>query len=151
QPGGLYLAQPAPLTVLSGTVYELEKAGNPKGLFSVNGAQNLEGSWIAVGSVKPTMVVAKAKPPMSKHPPEVVKDTNTGTASIDSDRPTLHRKDGSDSGSTSASNTQPASGGSNTSPSDPDKPTLHRRDASDSSGSSGTSGTSSDDADKPTL
>src|SRR5579862_8246386 len=26
QPGGLYLAQPAPLTVLTGTIYELEQA-----------------------------------------------------------------------------------------------------------------------------
>src|SRR5580692_1042755 len=68
QPGGLYLAQPAPLTVLTGTIYELEQAGTPRGLFNVNGAQNLGGSWIAIGAVKPEMVIVKAKPPMSKHP-----------------------------------------------------------------------------------
>jgi hypothetical protein len=164
QPGGLYLAQPAPLTVLTGTIYELEQAGAPKGLFSVNGAQNLEGSWIAVGSVKPEVVIAKVKPPMSKHPPQVVKDTSNSTSTTDSDRPTLHRKDSSDSpsgsgSSNSSSSTQASSGStSNTPASDPDKPTLHRRDSSDTSSGSSSSGDSSssagtpaDDPDKPTL
>lgn len=172
QPGGLYLAAPAPLTVLTGTIYELELAGTPKGLFNVNGAENLGGSWIAVGSVKPEVVIkAKARPPMSKHPPQVVKDvdsdkptlhrkddssdsgtTSTSSASTaDSDRPTLHRKDGSDSGSGSGSTTSggttagstSSSSGSSTSASDPDKPTLHRRDASDSSSGSASGSDSS--------
>lgn len=150
QPGGLYLAQPAPLTVLTGTVYELEQAGTPKGLFSVNGAENLDGSWIAVGSVKPEVAKAKARPPMSKHPPQVIKDAGSTTSTADSDRPTLHRKDTSDSSS--------SSGSSQTSSSDPDQPTLHRRDANDTSAGSGSSGNSSssqgtppNDSDGPTL
>jgi hypothetical protein len=136
QPGGLYLAQPAPLTVLSGTVYELEQAGAPKGLFQVNGAENLGGgvsgeasgssSWIAVGSVKPEMPIARAKPPMSKHPPQVVKDAG-------SDRPTLHQKDSSGGDNPSSS----------TSSSDPDRPTLHRKDSGDASSSSGSGSGSS--------
>jgi hypothetical protein len=157
QPGGLYLAAPAPLTVLTGTIYELELAGAPKGLFNVNGAENLGGSWIAVGSVRPEVVIkAKAKPPMSKHPPQVVKD-------VDSDKPTLHRKDGSESSDSGTTST------SSTSTTDSDRPTLHRKDGSDtSSGSnsgsttsgsttSGTtssssgSSTSASDPDKPTL
>ncbi|QNI31091.1 hypothetical protein H7849_18570 [Alloacidobacterium dinghuense] len=174
QPGGLYLAQPAPLTVLTGTVYELEQAGTPKGLFNVNGAENLEGSWIAVGSVKPEVMKVKAKPPMSKHPPQVVKDTSNSEATTDSDRPTLHRKDGSDSGSgsgssnttsgntptgntggsnTTASNTGSGNGSSNgsgTPSSDPDKPTLHRRDSSDSSSGSGSSSDSTSTSNAPT-
>jgi hypothetical protein len=178
QPGGLYLAAPAPLTVLSGTVYELEQAGAPKGLFQVNGAENLGGgvsgesagssSWIAVGSVKPETPIVKAKPPMSKHPPQVVKD-----AGSDSDRPTLHRKDSSGGDDTSSSTSSTSS--------DPDRPTLHRKDSGDASsgsgggssqtgssgsqsssgsqtssstsqtGSSSTSTTASSDPDKPTL
>ena len=158
QPGGLYLAQPAPLTVLTGTIYELEQAGTPRGLFNVNGAQNLGGSWIAIGAVKPEMVIVKAKPPMSKHPPQVVKDADSG-------RPTLHRKDDSESGDSSSSAS-----------SDPNRPTLHRKDSSDTSNAGSTSGSSqtsssgtqtsssgsqtgssnpstasSDDPDKPTL
>ena len=162
QPGGLYLAQPAPLTVLTGTVYQLEQAGAPKGLFNVNGAQNLGGSWIAVGSVKPEVLKPKAKPPMSKHPPQVVKDAGSGSATADSDRPTLHRKDDSDSSSgSSAGNSSggtqagSASGSSTSSSSDPDKPTLHRRDSSDSGSGSGSSSDSSSapsvDSDRPTL
>lgn len=154
QPGGLYLAQPAPITVLTGTVYELEQAGTPKGLFSVNGAENLDGSWIAIGSVKPEVVKAKARPPMSKHPPQVIRDAGSATSTADSNRPTLHRTDSSDSNSNSGS-------GSNaqTSSSNPDQPTLHKRDASDNSGSGSSSGgdsTSSQsappvDSDRPTL
>lgn len=137
QPGGLYLAQPAPLTVLTGTVYELDQAGTRKGLFQVNGAENLGGgvsgesagssSWIAVGSVKPEVPIVKAKPPMSKHPPRVVKDADT-----DSDRPTLHRKDSSDSGDSSSSAS-----------SDPDRPTLHHKDSGDAGSSSGSGSGSS--------
>jgi len=171
QPGGLYLAAPAPLTVLTGTVYELDQAGARKGLFQVNGAENLGGgvsgesagssSWIAVGSVKPEVPIVRAKPPMSKHPPQVVKD-----AGSDSDRPTLHRKDSSDSGDSSSSAS-----------SDPNRPTLHHKDSGDAgstgsgsgsqtgssgsqtspstsqtgSGSSSSSTTASSDPDKPTL
>ncbi len=167
QPGGLYLAQPAPLTVLTGTVYELEQAGAPKGLFNVNGAENLNGSWVAIGFVKPEVIKVKAKPPMSKHPPQVVKDA-------DSDRPTLHRKDeggstgsetGTGTGSSSGSGGSPqtsSGGASNSTPAnDPNQPTLHRRSASDSSSGSGTSSSSDDsgssqssstiDPDRPTL
>ncbi|HKO14541.1 MAG TPA: hypothetical protein VJV22_21415, partial [Acidobacteriaceae bacterium] len=36
QPGGLYLAQPAPLAVLTGTQYELESDGRSQGFFNVN-------------------------------------------------------------------------------------------------------------------
>lgn len=139
QPGGLYLAQPAPITVLTGTVYELEQAGTPKGLFSVNGAENLGGSWIAIGSVKPEVVKAKVRPPMSKHPPQVIRDA-------DSDRPTLHAKDTSaDSSASSGSQT-------NAPANDPDRPTLHKRDSSDSSSSSSDSQSApSVDPDRPTL
>src|ERR1700691_254752 len=43
QPGGLYLAQPAPLAVVAGTQYELESAGKPKGLFNIKDAEDLAG------------------------------------------------------------------------------------------------------------
>jgi hypothetical protein len=147
QPGGLYLAQPAPLTVYTGTVYELQQAGSPKGLFQVNGAENLQGSWIAIGAVKPEFPVAKPKRTTAKLTPQVVKDA-------DSDRPTLHRKAGSEGDSGSSSDTTTSA------PSDSNKPTLHRKDSGDSnSGNSGsqtsssgsTQTTSSSDPDRPTL
>jgi hypothetical protein len=147
QPGGLYLAQPAPLTVYTGTVYELQQAGMPKGLFQVNGAENLQGSWIAIGAVKSETPAARPKRTTAKLAPQVVKDSGG-----DSDRPTLHRKAGSegDSGNTSSTS---SSGNS----SDSDRPTLHRKDAgsgssqTNSGGSSTSSTSSSPDPDRPTL
>lgn len=150
QPGGLYLAQPAPITVLSGTVYELEQAGTPKASFNVNDAENLSGSWIGVGSVKLEVAVAKKKPPMSKHPPQVVKDAGSGSATVDSDKPTLHQKDADSSTNQADSNTP------KTPAADPDRPTLHKRDTNGSSESSTGDSTSAQntppvDSDRPTL
>ncbi len=54
QPGGLYLAQPVPLTVESGTQYVLQVAGTPKGLFDVKAASDVGGSWIAIGNFSKT-------------------------------------------------------------------------------------------------
>jgi hypothetical protein len=154
QPGGLYMAQPAPLTVLTGTVYELEKDGVSRGLFNVKSAENLNGSWIGIGSIQPHVAVVKIHPPMSKHPPQVVKD-------VDPDKPTLHRKDSSDTTSSSAGSTTSPPATASGSTSDPDRPTLHRRDASDTNSGS-TTGNSGDnsgsaqsepsiDPDRPTL
>jgi hypothetical protein len=149
QPGGLYLAQPAPLAVLSGTQYELENAGKPDGFFNVRDAEDLAGLWIGVGKYeappppKPkappamrnhTYMVTDADPdkPHFAHRPADDQTQNTGSAApasrsrsappVDPDRPTLHpRAAGSDSGSGSA-----GSGSSNPSGADPDRPTFHR-------------------------
>ena len=151
QPGGLYLADPVPLTVESGTVYELLDAGTSKGLFDVKAAANVSGAWVATGAYqKPAPPkVAKLKP--SKTLPQFVKDTGS---SSDPDKPTLHRRTDSGSGSGqsgsgsasgsasgsgagSASGSGSGSGSSTSSASDPDKPTLHRRtDSGSDSGSS---------------
>jgi hypothetical protein len=177
QPGGLYLANPVPLTVEAGTVYELLDAGASKGLFNVTAAANAQGSWVATGSYqKPAPPkVSKLKP--SKTVPQFVKDagsddgkphfahrpppdSGTGTGSGQSGSGS-----GSGSGSASGSGSGAGSGsgsGSTSSASDPDKPTLHRRtDSGSSSGSgssdSGSSGSSTAssappvDPDRPTL
>jgi len=126
QPGGLYLAQPEPLTLETGTLYELEKAGAPQGTFQINSAENLAGSWIGLGVIRPQPALAKPKSPMSKYPPQVVKEgaqsqQNAGPAKSsaptpkdDSGRPTLHRHDTADT-------TPPPVGD------DSDRPTLHKR------------------------
>src|ERR1700728_2412990 len=63
QPGGLYLAQPAPLAVLTGTQYELESNGAEKGFFNVKDSEDLAGLWIGVGSFE---APAAAAPPHPK-------------------------------------------------------------------------------------
>jgi len=85
-----------------------------------------------------------------------VKDTDSNP-----DRPTLHRKAGSDGDTGSSSGTTTSSAPS----SDPDRPTLHRKDSSDTNGNTGSNGgsgggsqtngggtpTASTDPDRPTL
>jgi hypothetical protein len=137
QPGSLYLAQPAPLAVLSGTQYELEVAGRPKGLFNIKNAESLAGLWIGVGSYEAPAQVQRAKLQPAKVMPYVVGETDpskphfahrppdeqpqaqkaAGAPSVDPDRPTLHERP--------QSNDAPASGTAEDN--DPDRPTFHRR------------------------
>lgn len=152
QPGGLYLAQPAPLAVLSGTQYELQDSGKPEGFFNIRDAEDLAGLWIGVGSYEaPPPPQAKApasrsnhtyvvkdvdpdKPHFAHQPKDEQNQTDSGNAPapastpqkappVDPDRPTLHPRTG-DSGSNTGSN--PSTSGSNPPDNDPDRPTFHR-------------------------
>jgi hypothetical protein len=151
QPGGLYLAQPAPLAVLSGTQYELETAGKPEGLFNIRDAEDLAGLWIGVGSFEaPPPPKAKAPPSRRNHVYEV-KD-------VDPDKPHFaHRPkdDSSDSGSAPGGTAPTPASGQSAPPVDPDRPTLHPRtsggDGGSSNAGSGSSNQSDTDSDRPTF
>ena len=109
QDGGLFMAQPAPLTVENDTLYELQLAGIPKGTFYVAGGEEVGGAWFGYGKWKPlTPPPPPKKLTPSKVPPKVIQDN-------DPDRP--HLKNSSPGSS---------SGGSTTPANDPDQPTLHR-------------------------
>lgn len=151
QPAGLYLAQPAPLAVLTGTVYELQQAGQPKGLFNVKAAQNLSGSWIAIGATQQQKPPQPPKLKPSKKLPEVVKD-------YDPDKPHFAHRPADDSKDTSAQTTGTSKPASSAPPVDPDRPTLHKRTSASDSGDSAqadskpASQTAPDvDPDRPTL
>lgn len=138
QPGGLYLAQPAPLAVLGGTQYELESEGKSQGFFDVKDAENLSGAWIGVGHYQAPpapKLVSKAnsghayqikdnsdpdKPHFAHRPPP--DDTSTASAqsgSPETSGPTLHpRTNKEDTASDSSPSQQEV---------DPDRPTFHRR------------------------
>ena len=49
----LYHAQPEPLAVDSGVVYDVFKNGDPIGTFTVGGARQHEGAWYGLGSFEP--------------------------------------------------------------------------------------------------
>jgi hypothetical protein len=164
QPGGLYLAQPAPLAVLSGTQYELEKDGKSQGFFDVGTAENLGGQWIGLGHYQAPPAPKKLQP--ARHMPRVVKDydpdkphfahrpaddnqgdqsgTTTGTPPVDPDRPTLHPRGGGAGNAGQETNAPPV---------DPDRPTFHREEpASAGAGSeSGTTAAPAVDPDRPLL
>jgi hypothetical protein len=175
QPGGLYLAQPVPLTVESGTQYVLQVAGTPKGLFDVKGASDVQGSWIAVGTYQKPASPNYAKLKRSRTLPRVfveddkphfahvptgdanpgspsAKNTSQNSPPVDPDRPTLQRR--ADDGSTpgTSSGTSDTSSSTPAQTTDPDRPTLHRStdDSNSTTTSSGTS-TASADPDRPTL
>jgi hypothetical protein len=151
QPGGLYMAQPVPLTVESGTQYELQVAGMPKGLFDVKAAADVSGSWIAIGAYQKPLSPKESRLRASRNPPQVVHD-----AGYDDDKPHFaHRPAESGPGSSGSSNA-----GNNPPPVDPDRPTLHKRTDSGSDSSSGSSASGSSpasssapaaDPDRPTL
>src|SRR5277367_903192 len=143
QPAGLYMAQPMPLAVESGTQYELMDAGLSKGMFDVKGAANVSGSWIAIGSYRAPLApkVSKLKP--SKNLPQIMGDVkgddgkphfahrpaDSGTAGAGSGS-------GTGSGSTTSGSGSAAGDASGNAPADdPDRPTLHRRPAATAGGS----------------
>jgi hypothetical protein len=171
QDGGLFMAQPAPLTVESDTLYELEQAGVAKGTFYVAGGEEVAGAWFGYGKWKP---LAPPAPPKKLAPskilPKVVEDNDpdrphlknssprdsgaggSAASADDPDKPTLHRAPGSGGGqgTTTASSSSGSSASSDASADDPDKPTLHRRDADSAQSASGAA-TAPDDPDRPHL
>jgi hypothetical protein len=147
QPGGLYLAQPVPLTVESGTQYVLQVAGTPKGLFDVKAASDVGGSWIAIGNFQKPAAPNYAKLKRSRNLPRIVSDA-------DNDKPHFAHRPAADSGSASAGTK--GSSPTNAPSVDPDRPTLHKR--SDTAGTPSDAGTTtatnsapSVDPDRPIL
>jgi hypothetical protein len=147
QPGGLYLAQPAPLAVLAGTQYELESDGKSQGFFDVKDAEDLAGLWIGVGSFQappppPPKRSARDsghayfvkdadpdKPHFAHRPAEDTSQNNESAQNgASTSGPTLHSRpsDGSsdDNGSATTNAAQPAKPQV-----DPDRPTFHNRAA----------------------
>jgi hypothetical protein len=144
QPGGLYLADPAPLAVLTGTQYELESDGRSRGFYNVGDAEQIAGLWIGVGSFQAPPVEARLR--AMKHLPQIIGGTNgsnpgqphfahvppgdqqaaSAAPSSSSGTPTLQRRSaddesGSSNGSISGNGVQIAS------QANADQPTLHYR------------------------
>lgn len=87
QDAGIYLAQPAPLALLSETEYELQKDGRNVGLFDISEAAQQQGSWIGFGAFKPL--------PKGPTPQELAAAAARQKVDVDddsSDVPILHRK-----------------------------------------------------------
>ena len=137
--GGLYLAQPAPLALLSGTEYILQKSGIPQGYYDLSTAGKNNGDWFGYGTWKPVPVaVHKLHASTSTHRvgeedadrPHFGNDarkaessgsgTQTQSAPVDSDRPTLRRR----SADSVASNSNATVTSAPTAAIDPDRPRL---------------------------
>jgi hypothetical protein len=154
QDGNVYLARPLPMALAYEVEYELEMNGTPIGLYDIKKAGQEQGLWVGYGSWKPlpSAKIAVPKPVLEDgfdanddKPVLHRKGGNSGSsqdsgssgqsAPSDPDRPTLHKKAGTDD-STTAGNA-PAS---DPPASDPDQPTLHKKDSTPPSGSTESSG-----------
>ena len=119
QDGGLYLARPEPMTLESGTLYELQKSGKPVGMFEVGSAghvQNVQfpNTWFGYGAWKPLM--KPAPPKRIEMAPTRITDSSQRS---DADRPTFASGAGSAS---EPANPAPAPGSSPTGSPKPGSP-----------------------------
>lgn len=140
QPGGLYLAQPAPLAVLGGTQYELESDGRSQGLFNVKDAENLSGHWIGVGHYQAPPAPKLASKASSGHAYQI-RDNS------DPDKPHFAHRPAEDTQNDTATAGPP----NNSDKSDKSGPTLHPRDHSDDTASAANEQQQEVDPDRPTF
>ncbi|MGB6193790.1 MAG: hypothetical protein WBF42_15080 [Terracidiphilus sp.] len=137
QDGSVYLARPAPLAVESGVEYILQKDGQRVGLFDIQSAGQVQGSWVGFGTWK--AMPSNTPKPLAMAAPRVDDE--------DPDKPVLHRKEHSGD----------AGGSAPAGPVDPDRPTLHKAPSDgQTSGSSAPAGSPAgteptQDPDRPTL
>src|SRR5580692_4056845 len=145
---GIYLTHPEPLALESDVEYQLQRDGNPVGLFDIDTSAREQGGWVGYGKWRP---LPKAK----SAPTQVAKIDAEDDAQ--SDVPILHRKHhaddsggagagggGSPSGSGSVTNSGSSSSGAAP---DPDRPTLHKGgDATTADSGSGSGSNSGGDA-----
>lgn len=140
QDAAIYLPQPAPLALSGEVEYELKQDGKTVGLFDINNAGQEQGSWVGFGVWKPL-----PRPKPAAHAAKIAGADSWGE-DVQSDKPVLHRKHGTDDKSTTDSSDSPREA------QDPDRPTLHKKESGDSSGDTGTTSASqASDPDRPTL
>jgi hypothetical protein len=155
----VYLARPVPMALLTGNVYEIDRAGVPLGTLDLVFSKHLEASdtavttyddgWFGYGKfvppAPPKKTYASAKPART-----------VGIVSSDDEddsRPHFSSRSAQPgSGGTANTGSGTTTTASTTPPDDPDRPTLHRS-APDTSASTGDTHASPapDDPDRPTL
>lgn len=113
----IYLADPRPLALAPGNVYEGERSGKPVGFFTVSEARQVKDRWMAFGDWQPE----------SEKPPALAKSAKPREAE-DDERPVLHKRQVSPP----AQEAQPAPQSSPSAPvpappaDDPNRPVLRR-------------------------
>ncbi len=159
--GGVYLARPIPFELDTGTVFEVEKAGQPEGTLDLsytrhylsNGVAAFDDGWLGYGPFKPlskpALVAAKKGGPL----PQVV--TSGGSGPHFSSGGAAAGGTSTDKGASQPVDRSGAVGAGTTvsADKDPDVPTMRRRNT-DANGSADTAGKDTDsakDVDRPTL
>jgi hypothetical protein len=172
---GVYLAQPIPLALETGNVYNIQRSGDTIGTLDLDFARDVVdkrsssddnplGAWYGYGRYLPL----SAQPVPKLHPSAHI-SAIASSSDKDDDQPHFINRSPDDNTSTTAANSSPASTSNPAPADDPDRPTMKRRSGSDSTStdnapsSPGTnsSGTATntgdtgtvpdDDPDRPTL
>jgi hypothetical protein len=159
QDAAVYLARPVPFALLTGNVYELQKAGVVVGTLDLAFARHLiapetatttyDDGWFGYGKFFPP-----APPKKSNLKPSKTLAKINGIDDQYDDEPHFSSRSavpGSGGSASPAAGTTTASTG--TPADDPDRPTLHRSPSSGSgqTASTGSGSTPADDPDRPTL
>ena len=143
-----YKADPVPMALDFGVVYEGFRAGVSQGLFTITQPGQLNREWIAEGTW--LSEGAKPKTDRQKYTPPVIDEGGK-----DDDRPVLHRRQGGEADKDdskpagSSSSPSPASSTSTSSPSSPSSTTSGSAGGTATSSSSGSQTSAS--ANPPTL
>jgi hypothetical protein len=126
-----YKADPIPMALDSGTVYEAEEAGNSEGLFTINGARHSKSAnpWVGTGTYLPKGTEA----PKTTRKAE---DVPVGIDSRGDEPPRLTRKDASKPAAGSAGGPGSGSSGSGSSGKPSETAPASSQPASGSSGGS---------------
>ncbi|HYN14223.1 MAG TPA: hypothetical protein VES66_00365 [Terriglobales bacterium] len=115
----IYRADPRPMALDPGNVYEVERSGKPVGFFTVGDARRAKDRWIAFGEWQPE----------SEKPPAAVKSAKP-RAPEDDERPVLHKRQSSapeQEARTAPQSAPPAAAPAPPpSPDDPNRPVLRR-------------------------
>jgi hypothetical protein len=137
---GLYLANPVPMALEPGNIYEIQKSGDPAGLFTVNSAMELQASntFYGVGKITSQADVEAANKRAAAAKAAAAARAPSRLSSEDSGPPRLRRA-GGHGGHSGSPGGSPTSG-----PSTPQPPTQPPSSTPDSTGGD-------DDPDRPTM
>ena len=137
---GLYLANPVPMALEPGNIYEIQKSGDPAGLFTIKSAMELQASntFYGVGKITSQADVEAANKRAAAAKAAAAARAPSRQSSEDSGPPRLRRAGGS-GGRSGSPGGSPTSG-----PSIPQPPTQPPSSTPDSTGGD-------DDPDRPTM
>jgi hypothetical protein len=154
----VYMARPVPFALLTGNVYQLEKAGTLVGTLNLAFAKHLvaaadattsyDDGWFGYGKFFPPSAIKK---PTALKP--VAKLTKINGIDDDDDKPHFSSRSAAP-GTGGSAEPKPGSTPASTTPGDdPDRPTMRRHSSGSdtASNSPGPNSTPADDADRPTL
>jgi hypothetical protein len=121
----LYAANPEPMAVEPGTVYEATDYGESTGLFTVTNPKEIKGNWVGDGKWKPRQALDEKLAEQAAKQPKPKKTTNA-----DDDRPLLRHPGSTNAGGEQSPAASSGNGPQQAPPSpateDPDRPILKK-------------------------